>query len=291
MEERFLFQDSKALKLIFISLLVSILIFLAKLLAFFITHSIAIYSDAMESVINIISASIAFLGTKVALKPPDKRHPYGYTKFEYLISICEAFFIIGASISILWKAYKSFINPQTFKNLETGLFIIFVTVLLNSLLSYYFYKQGKKEDSPILLSYASHLFTDVLTSGGVIVGVYVAHLSGFLIIDSIIALAIGINILYLGYKLIKASIISLLDVSLPQEKINSIQNIIEDTIKTFSQKNYQIHDIHDFKTRRAGRRGFVEFHLTVSGDMPVRSAHDLCNKLEKELQINFQNFR
>lgn len=281
------YKDSKALKLTFISVLVSIFIFFAKLFAFFITDSVAIYSDAMESVINIISATIAFLGAKIALKPPDQKHPYGYTKFEYFISICEALFIIGASISILWKAYQGFINPHVLKNLEKGSCIIFSTVVANSFLSYWIYKQGKKENSPILISHASHLFTDVITTVGVIAGVYAARLSKIFIIDPLIALAVGINILYLGYKIIKTSIISLMDASLPPEKVNSIQNIIESTIKNFSYKDYQIHDIHDLKTRRAGRKGFVEFHLTVSGNMPVKTAHDLCDEIERKITDKF----
>ena len=283
----YFFQDSKAVKLTFLSLFISILIFLAKLFAFFVTKSVAIYSDAMESVINIASATIAFWGSKIALKPPDKEHPYGYYKFEYLISICEALFIIGASISIIWKVYRSFLNPGPLKNLDTGILIIFTTIVLNSSLSYYLYRQGKKENSPILISHASHLFTDVITTSGVIAGVYLTNLLKTWIIDPLIALLISINILYLGYKIIKNSISYLLDASLPQEKITSIQNIIDNTIKTYSHKDYKIHDVHDLKTRRAGRKGFVEFHLTVSDNMPVKEAHNLCNDLERKIMDKF----
>ena len=280
-------QNSKALKLTLLSLFISILIFGFKLLAFFITKSVAIYSDAMESIINIVSATIALLGTKIALKPPDEEHPYGYTKFEYFISICEASFIIGVSISIFWKAYQSFLYPKSFENLSTGFIIILITILLNSALSYFIYKQGKKENSPILISHAYHIFTDIITTGGVIAGVYIAQLSKLWIIDPIIASLISINILYFGYKIIKNSVSSLLDASLPQEKVTSIQNIIENTIKNFSHKDYKIHDIHDLKTRRAGRKGFIEFHLTVSGNMSVKMAHDLCDELEKKITDKF----
>ncbi|HEM56505.1 MAG: cation-efflux pump [Thermodesulfobacterium geofontis] len=287
MHEHSFIPDSKAKTLTLLSVLVSILIFIAKLLAYFITKSVAIYSDAMESIVNIISATIAFLGTKIALRPPDKMYPYGYTKFEYFVSMVEAFFIIGAAMAILWKAYQHLLNPEIFKNLDVGFSLIFITMISNTALSYYVYKRGKKENSPILISHASHLFTDVITSAGIIIGVYIAHITGFLILDPIIALIVSINVLYLGYKIIKASIISLLDVSLPQDKIDSIQEIIKNTIKTFPHQNYDIYDVHDFKTRRSGRKGFVEFHLTVSGNMPVREAHNLCDELEKKITDKF----
>jgi len=287
MHEHSFIPDSKAKTLTLLSVLVSILIFIAKLLAYFITKSVAIYSDAMESIVNIISATIAFLGTKIALRPPDKMYPYGYTKFEYFVSMVEAFFIIGAAMAILWKAYQHLLNPEILKNLDVGFSLIFITMISNTALSYYVYKRGKKENSPILISHASHLFTDVITSAGIIIGVYIAHITGFLILDPIIALIVSINVLYLGYKIIKASIISLLDVSLPQDKIDSIQEIIKNTIKTFPHQNYDIYDVHDFKTRRSGRKGFVEFHLTVSGNMPVREAHNLCDELEKKITDKF----
>jgi cation diffusion facilitator family transporter len=279
--------ESKAIKLTLVSLFVSISIFVFKLTAFLITKSVAIYSDAMESIVNIISAFIAFLGSKIALKPPDEKYPYGYTKLEYFVSIIEAFFILFASISILWKVYQQFLNPKPFINLNMGVFLILITIVLNSFLSYFIHRQGKIENSPILISHASHLFTDVLTTAGVIIGVYIAHFSKFLILDPLIGLIIGINILYLGYRIIKNSITALLDISLPKEKMDSIQKIIENTIKNSSYETYIIHDIHDFKTRRAGRKGFVEFHLTVSGDMPVREAHNLCDELEKKITEKF----
>uniref|UniRef100_A0A7V4N309 Cation transporter n=1 Tax=Thermodesulfobacterium geofontis TaxID=1295609 RepID=A0A7V4N309_9BACT len=287
MSGNFFALESKAIKLTLLSLFVSILIFIFKLTAFFITKSVAIYSDAMESIVNIISAIIAFLGSKIALKPPDEKYPYGYTKLEYFISIIEALFILFASISILWKVYQQFLNPKPFTHLRIGILLIFITIILNSILSLHIYKQGKKENSPILISHASHLFTDVLTTAGVITGVYIAHFSKFLIIDPLIGLIIGINILYLGCRIIKDSIIALLDISLPQEKIDSIQKIIETTIKNSSYETYIIHNVHDLKTRRAGRKGFVEFHLTVSGNMPVKEAHNLCDELEKKITEKF----
>ncbi len=277
----------KALKLTILSLTVSIFIFTLKLLAYFITNSVAIYSDAIESIVNIISATMALLGIKVALKPPDEEHPYGHTKFEYLISISEAFLIIGASFSIFWKAYQSFLSPKPLESIQIGSFLVFITIFLNSFLSYILYKGGKRENSPILISHAFHLFTDVLSTLGIVTGVLIAQLIKIFILDPLIAFIIGIYILYLGGKIIKGSTIALLDVNLPSDQIKSIQDIINDTIKNYKYKDYKIYDAHDFKSRRAGRKGFVEFNLTVSGKMSVKEAHDLCNELEKKITNKF----
>ena len=219
MKAQKIFLNSQAIKLTLLSLAVSIFNCGLKFLAYFLTRSIAIYSDAMESIINIVSATIALIGTKIALKPPDEEHPYGHTKIEYLISIVEAIFILGAAISIFWEAYQSLLKLKPFHNIEKGTFLIFLTVLLNGLVSYILYKYGKKEKSPLLIAHASHIFADILTTGGVIAGILIAKLFNFWVLDPVIALLISANILYMGYKIIKESVSSLLDKSLPIEEI------------------------------------------------------------------------
>ncbi|WP_051920441.1 cation diffusion facilitator family transporter [Thermodesulfobacterium hydrogeniphilum] len=281
--EKDIFVNSKASNLLLLSLFISILICVIKFLAYFITKSVAIYSDAIESIINIISATIAFIGTKIALKPPDEEHPYGHTKVEYLFSILEAIFILGAAISIFKEAYAKFIVSHSISNLKEGTFLVFLTILLNGFISFLLYKQGKKENAPILIAHASHIFTDILTTGGVILGILIAKLFNFWILDPIIAIIISINILYIGYKIIKDSVNSLLDISLPIKDIESIKNIIEETIKNFPT-NYKIFGIHDFKTRKAGRKGFVEFHLVVQDEMSVKMAHELCDEIERKIK-------
>ncbi|MDK2861259.1 MAG: hypothetical protein PWP33_462 [Thermodesulfobacterium sp.] len=269
-------------KVSLISLGLAVLIFLIKIFAYLITKSVAIYSDAMESTINIFSALTAFIGLKIALKPPDPEHPYGHTKIEYLFSIVEATFIFIASISILWKAFQNLQTPQPPPNLNQGFVLIGITLVLNGFISFIAYLQGKKENSPILIAHAHHIFTDVLTTLGVMIGLFVAKFFNIWILDPLIAMVLGVNILYMGYKITKESINSLLDASLPKEKVDSIKNIISETIEKHPQKE-QIHDIHEFKTRRAGRKGFVEFHLTVSETMSIKSAHDICNEIEKNI--------
>ncbi len=277
------FYDSKALKFSILSLFTGILIFVLKLTAYFITKSTAIYSDAMESIVNIVSAFTAYTGIKLALKPPDSSHPYGHTKVEYLTSIIEGLFILGASFSIFYKAFQGPFPENITQNLFLTFLLLFITLVLNSLLSIIIYRQGKKENSPLLISHATHLFTDVLTTCGVCLGFFISFFFNFWLLDRIIALLIGLSILYLGFKILKTSSSSLLDESLSQSQINSILKIIKETLEKYEHQK-DIYEIQEFKTRKSGRRGFVEFHLIVSGELPVKIAHHLCDEIENKIK-------
>ncbi len=275
--------NSIGIRLTLISLTFGILIFIFKFIAYFITKSVAIYSDAMESIINIFSATMAFIGIKIALKPSDSTHPYGHTKIEYIISILEALFILSASVSILWKAIHSFIQIKPISHLDKGFLFLSPSIALNFFLVYILYKGGKKENSPILISHATHLLSDILTTLGIIGGIVLAKFFNFWILDPLMGILVGINIFYMGFKLIKESISSLLDESLPEEKVASIKTIIDKTLNE-AKSDFKTVGMHNFKTRKAGRKGFVEFHLTVNGNIPVKKAHHLCDELEKNIK-------
>ncbi|MCS7279223.1 MAG: cation diffusion facilitator family transporter [Thermodesulfobacteriaceae bacterium] len=279
-------KSSQAVKLSILSLSIGILIFILKLITYFLTQSTAIYSDAMESIINIISAFTAYTGSKIALKPPDKCHPYGHTKIEYLTSIVEGILILGASFSIFYKTFQNFTQKGLTQYLGLSFSLLFITLILNLLLSLFIYRQGKRENSPLLTSHAIHLFTDVLTTIGVLIGFWISLSLNLWILDRIIALLIGISILYLGFKILKTSCSSLLDESLSQNQIDSILKIIKETLKNHQHKE-NIYEIHDLKTRKSGRKGFVEFHLTVSGHLPVKEAHLVCDEIEEKIKERY----
>lgn len=276
-------SETKAFKLTKLSLLFSITICILKFVAFYITQSIAIYSDAVESIVNIFSALLAYIGTKLALKPSDREHQYGHTKVEYLFSIAESIFIILASISIFWKAIENIINKKGPENLGIGLIIILIAMLINLQLSYKIFREGKREGSPILVAHATHLLTDVITTIGVIIGIVIVYLTELWYIDPLIGILISINILFLGYKILKDSINSLLDVSLSKDKVEELLQIINETIASL---NKQI-SIKNFKSRKAGRKSFIEFDLLVPGNISVQEAHDLCDELEKRIKNKF----
>lgn len=280
------FKTSKTLQISLLSLFTGIFIFLLKMAAYFFTRSTAIYSDAMESIVNIFSAFTAYIGSKIALKPPDKHHPYGHTKVEYLTSIVEGLLIFGASLSIFYEVLQKGTKHETILNLNLSFFLLLLTLILNLILSLIIYLQGKKENSPLLLSHATHLFTDVLTTCGVFVGVWISYFFNFWILDRIIAILLGLGILFLAVKILKTSCSSLLDESLSQSQLSSILTIIQEILKEHPHKE-DIYEIHDLKTRKSGRKGFVEFHLTVSGNLSVKDAHLLCDKIEEKIKEKY----
>ncbi|MCS7150019.1 MAG: cation diffusion facilitator family transporter [Caldimicrobium sp.] len=275
---------SKAKLLTLLSFIFSIFICLLKFLAYYLTQSVAIYSDAMESIVNIFSAFLAMIGTKIALKPSDAEHPYGHTKVEYIIAIVESLFILLASISIFWEAWQSFSQKRIPENLDLGTLFLLLGTIINLSLAYAIYRQGKIEASPILISHASHLFTDVITTFGILIGIILATLTGFWYLDPLLAVIISFNILYLGYKILKDALNSLMDVSLSKEKIDDIHRIIEESLRNYPYKNIYI---FDFKSRKAGRKNFVEFNLALPGELTVRTAHELCDKLEQRILENY----
>ncbi|MFN3568597.1 MAG: cation diffusion facilitator family transporter, partial [Caldimicrobium sp.] len=277
-------NDSQAFKLTLLSFIVSFFICGLKFLAYFLTKSVSIYSDALESIINIFSALFAMLGIKIALKPPDEDHPYGHTKIEYLIAIIEGLFVVFASFSILWKSVKSLQNPEPISYLNLGMILVIFSILLNSSIAWIIYKIGKREASPILVSHSIHIFTDILTSLGVLVTIFMVKLFNLWYLDPIFAIFLGLNILYMGYKIFKEAINSLLDVSLPPDKRKEIKEIID---KTISESTISHIGIHNFKSRKAGRKDFIEFHLTVPKDTTVEEAHNLCDEIEKKIKDNY----
>ncbi|MFN3406177.1 MAG: cation diffusion facilitator family transporter [Caldimicrobium sp.] len=277
-------KDSQAFKLTLLSFIVSLFICGLKFLAYFLTKSVSIYSDALESIINIFSALFAMLGIKFALKPPDEEHPYGHTKFEYFIAIIEGIFVLFASFSILWKAVKSFQNPEPLSSIDIGIILVVFSIILNGGLAWIIFRIGKREASPILISHSIHIFTDVLTSLGVVVAIFMVKVFNFWYLDPLFAIFLGLNILFMGYKIFKEAINSLLDVSLSPDKRKEIKEIID---KTISESTISHIGIHNFKSRKAGRKDFIEFHLTVPKDTTVEEAHNLCDEIEKKIKDNY----
>jgi len=286
MPERVYKKDSKAIRLTILSIIVSLINFALKFGAYFITHSVAILSDATESIVNIISATMAFIGTKIALKPPDEEHPYGHTKIEYIFSIIEALFIIAAGASIFWEALKSLSERKPFHSFEEGAVVIGITIVLNACIAGVLYYQGKKERSPILISHGSHIFADVLTSLGVILGLALAKWTGIFVLDPVIAILIGLHILKMGFSIVLESGSSLLDQSLPNETVQEIRRTVEDLVKNSCYQDI-VYEIANFKTRKAGRTGFVEFDVVLPPKLPLETACRIRACMEKEVKKRF----
>ncbi|MCC6736249.1 MAG: cation transporter [Bauldia sp.] len=255
-----------------------------KLLAWWLTGSIGLYSDALESLVNVGAALAVIVTIWVAAKPADANHPYGHTKAEYFSAVAEGVLIIVAAASILWEAYQAFSDPPVIEEVSLGLLVNLGATAINVLWGYVLVVQGRRLRSPALVADGRHLFTDVVTSVGVLVGVLLASWTGVRVIDPIVAALVAVNILWTGWGLVRESVGGLMDEALAPDRVDRIRSII-------SREAEGAIEAHDLRTRHAGRLTFVEFHLVVAGTMPVTQAHDICDRIERAIRDEFEDVR
>ena len=248
-----------------------------KATAYFLTGSVGVLFDAFESVGNLVAAVIALASLTIAQKPPDEEHSYGHTKAEYFSSIIEGVLIIVAAVVIGYAAVERLINPKDIEQVNIGLIVAAIASIINFLIARQLLKAGKKYGSITLEADANHLFTDVWTSVGVIVGVGIVAVTGITMLDPIIALLVALNIVYTGYQLIKRSALGFMDTAIAQEERDRLRLILEKhTGKTIKY--------HGLRTRQSGSRRFISFHLLVPGTWTVQKGHDLAEVVEKEIR-------
>jgi cation diffusion facilitator family transporter len=247
-----------------------------KYLAYLQTGSIALYSDALESVVNVIAAVAAFAALSYSQRPADRNHPFGHHKAEYFSAVLEGVLIVIAALMILREAAPAFRTPRPIDAPATGLAINALAMLINAAWATLLIRVGGRMRSPALTSDGHHLFADVITSAGVILGLGLALLTGWLILDPLLACLVALNILWTGWRVIRESVSSLLDRAVPAAMQADIRTVIAAT----SQGAIEIHDL---KTRLAGPAAFIEFHLVVPGSMPVAEAHRICDRIEAAL--------
>lgn len=248
-----------------------------KTVAYLFTGSVGLLSDALESVVNLVAAVIALIALTIAHKPPDENHPYGHTKAEYFASITEGFLIIVAAFVIGFTAFERLLHPKAIEQVNAGLIVSTLATVINFVIAWQLLKAGKRYHSITLEADAHHLFTDVLTSVGVIIGVGMIAVTRIVILDPIIAFLVAFNIVYTGYKLIKRSALGFMDTSIVQEERDKIQVILEKHIS----KDIQYHGL---RTRQSGRRRFVSLHLLVPGRWSVQKGHNLAEDIEKDIR-------
>ncbi|MDO8552822.1 MAG: cation diffusion facilitator family transporter [bacterium] len=248
-----------------------------KTAAYYLTGSVGLLSDALESVVNLVAAVIALIALTIALKPPDEEHSYGHSKAEYFSSIIEGTLIIVAAAVIGYAAIERLLNPRLIEQANIGLIVATIASVINFFIARQLLSAGKKYNSITLEADAHHLFTDVWTSVGVIVGVGIVAITGISVLDPIIALLVAINIVYTGYQLIKRSALGFMDTAIPQDERGKIHLVLEkhtgETIK-----------YHGLLTRQSGARRFVSFHLLVPGAWSVQKGHDLAEVIEKDIR-------
>jgi cation diffusion facilitator family transporter len=255
---------------------IGLLVLATKYLAYALTGSVALYSDALESIINVATAVSAFFAVRVSAVPPDANHPYGHHKAEYLSAVLEGVLIVVAAMLILYASYEGFISPRPLDAPWQGLLVNAGASALNAIWCFVLFRYGRAWRSTALVADAQHLWTDVVTSSGVLVGVGLVAWTGIQRIDPIVAALVALNIIWSGWTLMRESIGGLMDEAVPAEMLARVQHII-------ATNSTGALEAHDIRTRAAGRATFIDFHLVVPGAMTVSESHALCDRIENAL--------
>lgn len=257
----------------FLSIGAALLTIALKLGAYLLTNSVGFLSDSLESGVNLVAAIGAVWALTYAAKPPDEEHTFGHSKAEYFSSGFEGALILVAAVSIAIAAIPRLLNPQPLEQLGIGLVLSLAASAINGLTALILLKAGKRLRSITLRADAHHLLTDVWTSVGVILGLLLVSVTGWLILDPLIALLVAANIVWTGVKLIQESGSALLDASIPLEE----RQMIDEILSHYDRHQVQFHAI---RTRMAGTKKFVSFHILVSGNWSIQQGHDLCEEVE-----------
>ncbi|MGQ9881731.1 MAG: cation diffusion facilitator family transporter [Armatimonadota bacterium] len=248
-----------------------------KLLVVLLTASVSILAEAIHSANDLVASVIALISIRIAERPPDREHPYGHGKAESISAAAEAALIVGAAIWIVVEAVQKILNQQPVKHLGWGTGVMAISVVLNTLVSCYLFRVAREEDSPALEADAHHLATDVYTSLGVAVGLAVVWLTGWHILDPLVAIAVALLILRIGLGLTTKSLHHLMDARLPAAEISLIENILNSETR--------IHSWHNLRTRKSGSTRHIDLHIVFRSDATLLEAHEVADGLEKRIAL------
>jgi cation diffusion facilitator family transporter len=248
-----------------------------KLVAWWVTGSVALLSDGLESTVNVVAAVVAYVAISYAARPADSTHPFGHHKAEYLSAVLEGVLIVVAALLIISEAIPALFAPVTMEAPALGLAINFMAGVINAVWAWVLIRAGRRYRSPALSADGQHILSDVVTSIGVLVGLVLAILTGYAILDPLLAVLVALNILYQGWKVIAHSVDGLMDHAAEPQETEAIKAAI--AANAAGSLN-----VHDLKTRRAGQATFVDFHLVVPATMSVGEAHEICDRLEDAIR-------
>jgi cation diffusion facilitator family transporter len=262
-----------------LSVISNTLLIIMKLVVGLVTGSVSILSEAIHSSIDLIAAIIAYFAVKVSGTPPDERHPFGHGKVENVSGVIEALLIFVASVWIISEAIKKLIHPEEPGVLFLGIIVMVISAVINTFVSRQLYKVARKTDSVALEADALHLKTDVITSAGVALGLALMWITGWHIMDPIIALMVALLIIYESWMLLRKAFSPLLDTALSTEEIEKLERILDEMDVEY----------HDLRTRAAGHLRFVEFHLDVPPKETIETIHDRCDVIEERIKREFND--
>ncbi|MBZ9766288.1 MULTISPECIES: cation diffusion facilitator family transporter [unclassified Mesorhizobium] len=274
----------KIARLAFSSILVAFVVLVLKLAAWYITGSVALYSDALESIVNVIASAAAFWAIQVSYKPADQDHPFGHHKAEYFSAVLEGVLIVVAALLILNEVWQSWQHPAPLEQPWEGLAVNGLATVINAIWAWTLIRAGRNAKSPALVADGQHIMTDVVTSVGVFGGLVGAVLTGWQVLDPALAVIVALNILWQGWHVIGSSMSGLMDRAVDNHEHMQIRNII-------SANSKGALEVHDLKTRIAGRATFIEFHLVVDADMTVGASHVICDRIEDALKAEIPSVR
>jgi len=260
-----------------LSIIAAVLTIGMKGTAFALTSSVGLLSDALESGVNLLAALAATFALWYSHQPTDANHPYGHEKIEFFSSGLEGVLVFVAGLVTAYFAVERLVVPKELQKLDLGVILAIGASVINFAVALLLLRVGKKHGSIILEADGHHLMTDVLTSVGVVVGLGLVALTGWVILDPLLALGVGLNILWTGFKLVRRSFDGLMDRALP----HTDQVRLRETIRTALPAAT---DFHLLRTRQAGRRKFADFHLLVDGAMSVRAGHQVAHDVEAKLK-------
>ena len=244
--------------------------------AWWLTDSVGLLSDAAESSVNLVAAVVALFALRLAAKPADDTHHFGHTKAEFFSAAAEGTMIFGAAVFIIWSAISRFFDPQPLDNIGIGLAISVVASAINGAVAFVLMRAGREHRSLTLTADGKHLLTDVWTSAGVVIGVVLVAVTGILRLDPVIAILVGLNIIWTGWRLMRESLDGLLDGTLPEEQNEALAALLAEF------RSAEV-DFHGLRTRTSGHQGFAEVHVLVPGSWSVQRSHDLVEQIEAQV--------
>ncbi|MEZ5910334.1 MAG: cation diffusion facilitator family transporter [Hyphomicrobiaceae bacterium] len=255
------------------SIAVALVVLGFKTLAWWLSGSVALYSDAVESIVNVVAALVALLAVRIADRPADRNHPFGHHKAEYIAAVVEGALITVAAYAVLKAAWFAIAAAKPLDAPLPALVTNGLASVINAAWGWVLVRAGRQHGSPALLADGRHLLADVASSVGVLLGLVTALATGLHVLDAVLAGIVGGFILWAGWRLVAESLDGLMDRATPPDVAARLREVI-------AAHSHEAIEVHDIRTRRAGRATFIEFHLVVDGQMSVAQSHGICDRLE-----------
>lgn len=274
----------RKVKVALLSIISNTTLIIFKIIAGTLSGSVSIISEAIHSGMDLVASVVAFFSVRQSSKPADKKHPYGHGKIENISGMVEGLLIFIAAGMIIIEAFKKIFEPAEIEQATIAIVVMIVSALINFVVSRKLYKVSQEEDSMALEADALHLKTDIYTSLGVGIGIFLIKVTGLLILDSIVAILVALLIIKEAWELSKNAFDYLLDARLSDEEEAEIEKVIR-------EHSHQFIDYHKLKTRKSGNMKHIDFHITVDSNLTVEETHDIIGKLKKDMNEKFKNTR